>query len=141
MKRTSNSGEETKSKKILVQERDQSLSDPISQEQIHMQDQYITFEDAKDALNILIAQCGSPLVRKAHRGRLLSYLVLQERRLRTLERRAKIWGYEDETEHCLALAKMWDEVDEEANEIGSGISPSDGDHAPYKGDAPSINNK
>jgi hypothetical protein len=42
----------------------------------------------------------------------MGYMVLQERRLRTLERRAKIWGYEDETEHCLALAKMWDAVDE-----------------------------
>ena len=71
----------------------------------------MTFEDAKEALNILISQIGSPIVRKAHRGRLMGYLVMQERRLRTLERRAKIWGYDDETEHCLALARAWDAVE------------------------------
>lgn len=112
MKHVESSGKETKSKKILDQERDQYSSDQISQGPDHTQDQCTTFEDAKDALNILIAQCGSPNVRKAHRGRIMGYMVLQERRLRTLERRAKIWGYEDETEHCLALAKMWDAVDE-----------------------------
>ena len=71
----------------------------------------MTFEDAKDALEILLAQIGSHRIRKAHRGRLMGYLVLQERRLRTLERRAKNWGYDDETEHCLALAKAWDSVE------------------------------
>ena len=111
MKHTDYSGKETKSKKTSEQGRNQSSSDQIPQESIHTQDQCITFEDAKDALNILISQCGSPNVRKAHRGRIMGYLVLQERRLRTLERRARIWGYDDETEHCLALAKMWDAVE------------------------------
>jgi len=110
MKHTDSSGKETKSRKTLEQERNQSSSDQTSQESTHMQEQCMTFEDAKDALNILISQCGSPIVRKAHRGRIMGYLILQEKRLRTLERRAKIWGYDDETEHCLALAKMWDSV-------------------------------
>ena len=110
MKHTDYSGKEIKSKKTSELGRDQSSSDQTSQESIHTQEQYTTFEDAKDALEILIAQCGSPNVRKAHRGRIMGYLVLQERRLRTLERRAKIWGYDDETEHLMALAKAWDAV-------------------------------
>lgn len=105
------SGTETKSKKTLGQEPTQSLSEPISQEPDQIEDPLLTFEDAKEALNILISQIGSPIVRKAHRGRLMGYLVMQERRLRTLERRAKIWGYDDETEHCLALARAWDAVE------------------------------
>ena len=110
MKHTDDSGKETKSNKTLEQEPIQSSSEPQSQGVNQPQDQCITFEDAKDALNILISQCGSPNVRKAHRGRIMGYLVLQERRLRTLERRAKIWGYDDETDHLLALAKAWDSV-------------------------------
>lgn len=106
------SGKRIKLKTTLGQRETQSsLGQPI-QGLDQTEDMSATFEDAKDALEILIAQCGSPLVRKAHRGRIMGYLVLQERRLRTLERRAKTWGYDDETEHCLALAKMWDKVDE-----------------------------
>ena len=105
------SGTETKSKKTLGQKPTQSLSEPISQESAQIEDPSLTFEDAKEALNILISQIGSPIVRNAHRGRLMGYLVMQERRLRTLERRAKIWGYDDETEHCLALARAWDAVE------------------------------
>ena len=105
------SGTETKSKKTLGQEPTQSSSEPIPQESDQIEDPSLTFEDAKEALNILISQIGSPIVRKAHKGRLMGYLVMQERRLRTLERRAKIWGYDDETEHCLALARAWDSVE------------------------------
>lgn len=105
------SGTKTKSKKTLEQEPIQSSSEQSIQGLDQIEGQSLTFEDAKDALNILIAQCGSPNVRKAHRGRIMGYLVLQERRLRILERRARIWGYDDETEHCLALAKAWDSVE------------------------------
>ena len=105
------SGAKTKSKKTLGQEPIQSSSEQSIQGLDQIEGQSLTFEDAKDALNILIAQCGSPNVRKAHRGRIMGYLILQERRLRTLERRARIWGYDDETEHCLALAKAWDSVE------------------------------
>ncbi len=106
------SGKRIKSKTTLGQKETQSSLEQPTQGSDHPEAMSATFEDAKDALEILIAQCGSPLVRKAHRGRIMGYLVLQERRLRTLERRAKAWGYDDETEHCLALAKMWDKVDE-----------------------------
>ena len=105
------SGTETKLKKTLGQEPIQSSSEPTSQGSDQIEDPSLTFEDAKEALNILISQVGSPIVRKAHKGRIMGYLVMQERRLRTLERRAKIWGYDDETEHCLALAKAWDSVE------------------------------
>ena len=71
MKHTDDSGKETKSKKTLEQERNQSSLDQTSQESNQPQDQSFTFEDAKDALEILIAQCGSPNVRKAHRGRIM----------------------------------------------------------------------
>lgn len=111
MKRTKDSGIKIKSKKISEQEKSQSSSEPLHQESNQPQDQCITFEDAKDALSILLAQIGSHSIRKAHRGRIMGYLVLQERRLRTLERRAKTWGYDDETEHLLALAKAWDAVE------------------------------
>lgn len=106
------SGIETKLKPISALEPNQSSLGPQSQGKGQTGDQSLTFEDAKDALDILISQIGSPSVRKAHRGRIFGYLVLQERRLRTLERRAKNWGYDDETEHCLALAKYWDRVDD-----------------------------
>lgn len=111
MRHMSDSGTKTKSRRILEQEPIQSSSEPISQELDQTGEESLTFEDAKDALNILLAQIGSYTVRKAHRGRLMGYLVMQERRLRTLERRAKNWGYDDETEHCLALAKYWDRVE------------------------------
>ena len=107
----SNSGTKTKSKKTLGQEPIQSSSEQTTQGLDQTEVQSLTFEDAKDALNILLSQIGSYTVRKAHRGRLMGYLVMQERRLRTLERRAKNWGYDDETEHCLALAKYWDRVE------------------------------
>lgn len=106
------SGKKTKSKTILGLKETQSSLEQLHQGLDPIEATSATFEDAKDALEILIAQCGSPNVRKAHRGRIMGYLILQERRLRTLERRAKTWGYDDETEHCLALAKMWDKVDE-----------------------------
>lgn len=111
MRHMSDSGTRTKSRRILEPKPIQSSSEPITQGSDQTQDQLLTFEDAKDALNILLSQIGSYTVRKAHRGRLMGYLVLQERRLRTLERRAKNWGYDDETEHCLALAKYWDRVE------------------------------
>ena len=96
----------------MGQEQTQSSSEQPIQGLDQTEVMSATFEGAKDALEILIAQCGSPNVRKTHRGRIMGYLVLQERRLRRLERRAKTWGYDDETEHCLALARMWDSVDE-----------------------------
>lgn len=106
------SGTKTKSKRISEPEPDPYSPELIAQGLDPIEVQSLTFEDAKDALNILIAQCGSPNVRKAHKGRIMGYLILQERRLRTLERRAKHWGiYDDETEHCLALAKAWDAVE------------------------------
>lgn len=111
MKHMNDSGTETKLKKTSEPEQDRYLSELASQELDPTEVQSLTFEDAKDALNILISQIGSPIVRKAHRGRIMGYLILQERRLRTLERRAKNWGYDDETEHCLALAKYWDRVE------------------------------
>jgi hypothetical protein len=111
MKHMNDSGTETKSKKTSEPEQDRYLSELASQELDPTEVQSLTFEDAKDALSILISQIGSPIVRKAHRGRIMGYLILQERRLRTLERRAKNWGYDDETEHCLALAKYWDRVE------------------------------
>jgi hypothetical protein len=109
MKHTDDSGKRMRSKKTSGQEEDQSSLEHPVQESNQLQDQSFTFEDAKDALEILIAQIGSHKIRKMHRGRLMGYLILQERRLRTLERRAKNWGYHDETDHCLALAKVWDE--------------------------------
>lgn len=111
MKHTDDSGIKTKLKKTSEQGETQSSLEPQTQESNQPQDQCITFEDAKDALSILLAQIGSHNVRKAHEGKIKGYLVMQERRLRTLERRAKTWGYDDETEHCLALAKMWDAVE------------------------------
>jgi hypothetical protein len=107
----SNSGIKTKSKRISEQEQIQSSSEQTIQGSDQTEEASLTFEDAKDALNILLAQIGSHGVRKAHRGRIMGYLVLQERRLRTLERRAKNWGYNDETEHLLALARAWDAVE------------------------------
>ena len=111
MRHIVSSGTKMKLKKISEQEEILSSLEQTNKESSQPQDQCITFEDAKDAVNILIAQCGSPSVRKAHRGRIMGYLILQERRLRTLERRAKNWGYEDEIEHCLALARAWDAVE------------------------------
>ena len=107
----SNSGTKTKSKRILEQKGTQSSSERNTQGSDQTGEVSLTFEDAKDALNILLAQIGSHGVRKAHRGRIMGYLILQERRLRTLERRAKNWGYDDETEHLLALARAWDAVE------------------------------
>lgn len=107
----SNSGTKTKSKRTSGPKRTQSSSEQTIQGSDQTGEPSLTFEDAKDALNILLAQIGSHGVRKAHRGRIMGYLVLQERRLRTLERRAKNWGYDDEAEHCLALAKYWDRVE------------------------------
>jgi len=112
MKHMNDSGTKTKLKETLEREPIQSSLEPTSQGSDQTGDQLLTFEDAKDALNILLSQIGSHTVRKAHRGRIMGYLVMQERRLRTLERRAKNWGYDDETEHLLALARAWDRVDE-----------------------------
>ena len=109
MKHMSDSGTRTKSKQISGPEQSLSSSEQTSQGSDRTEAQSLTFEDAKEALEILLAQIGSHRIRKMHRGRIMGYLVLQERRLRTLERRAKNWGYDDETEHCLALARAWDQ--------------------------------
>ena len=108
MRPMNDSGTRTKLKKTLELDPIQSSSELPIQGLDQIEGQSLTFEDAKEALNILLAQIGSHTVRKAHKGKIMGYLVLQERRLRTLERRAKNWGYNDESDHLMALANFWD---------------------------------
>jgi hypothetical protein len=105
----SDSGTRTKLKRILGLERIQSSLEPSKNGTGQTGEPSLTFEDAKQALKVLLAQVCCAGVRKAHERRIMGYLVLQEKRLRQLQRRCVNWGIEDDYDHLKSLAEFYDD--------------------------------
>lgn len=109
MKSTTCFGKKTRSKRISGQELDQYLSEVIGQDSKGTLAPSTSFEDAREALHILIAQCGSPKVRNMHRAKIEGFMIMQEMKVKKLEELAENWGWNKSYDHIEALAKFWDE--------------------------------
>ena len=107
-----NSGKRKKSSKMSVRAKDQSLSDQkkTGKDQLPQAQSY-TFEDAEEALSILLAQIGNARIRKMWERKVMDYMRLQEARNKVLEARNKELGWNDIDNHVQALAKLWNEED------------------------------
>ena len=112
MKHMKDSGKRNRSSKTLVRERIQSSLDQMKTENGQLpQEPSITFEDAEEALSILLAQIGNARIRKMWQDKVMGYMRLQEARIQVLEARNKQLGWNDIDNHVQALAKLWDEED------------------------------
>lgn len=110
MKHTTNSGKRNRSSKTLVHQPDQSSSDQkLIEEDQQPQAQSITFNEALEALDILIAQQGNQRIRDMHKGKIRDYMVQQEARIQILDKYSKLWGWKDVDNHVEAMAKLWNE--------------------------------
>ena len=112
MRDMSDSGKRNKSLKTLGQGNTQCLSDQslIDKDQSPLEP-CITFNDALNALDILIAQQGNQRIRDMHKGTIRDYLIKQEARLHVLAAHSNLWGWKDVDNHVEAMAKLWDEED------------------------------
>lgn len=90
-------------------------TEPTNQESDLPQDQCITFEEAQEALSILLAQIGNARIRKIHRAKIEGYLVMQEMKLKEYQKRelkdAPTDDWKELQTHIEALAKVYNELD------------------------------
>ena len=90
-------------------------TEPTNQESCLPQDQCITFEEAQEALSILLAQIGNARIRKIHRAKIEGYLVMQEMKLKEYQKRelkdAPTDDWKELQTHIEALAKVYNELD------------------------------
>lgn len=109
-----NFGKETKSKRILEQGKDQSLSDQTSQESNHGLERISSFKECKEVLLILLAQIGNARIRDMYKDRLMDYLNMQDAKVRQLGIRnhllmnATKHQFDD---HVQAMAELYDKHD------------------------------
>jgi len=112
VKDMNDSGKRSKSSKTLAQRNAQCLLDQTATGKDQSpQVPCITFEQALEALDILIAQQGNQRIRDMHKGTIRDYLVKQEARVQILDKYSKLWGWRDVDNHVEAMAKLWDEED------------------------------
>lgn len=68
-----------------------------------------SYEDAKEAVWIAVAQCPSPHIRKRSKEIIMGFIDQQQAKLDKLEKYAKNWGFNQQSDHIEALAKYWDD--------------------------------